>query len=104
MCSFYEIFVIIFYADDLILLLILIGCFCRQLPWLQLDEDNLWVSYLNTIRCYPRHKGCISHKGHISHKGRVSVESEKHTKVLQGHRVDVRRFVCKSGLVVSGAW
>ena len=82
---------ILCYADDLIALNS-DWLFCRQLPWLQLDEDNLWVSYLNTIRCYPRRKGC------------VSIESEKQTKVLQGHRVDVRRFVCKNGLVVSGAW
>ncbi|KAK2170861.1 hypothetical protein NP493_1127g00026 [Ridgeia piscesae] len=62
----------------------------RQLPWLQLDEDNLWVSYLNTIQCFPR-------------KDDGSVSREDQAKVLRGHRVDVRRFVSKGGLVVSGA-
>ena len=65
------------------------GYHFRQLPWLQLDKDKLWVSNSNRINCYKKKPN-----------GHLQVLSDI---VLRGHIQDVGRFKCKQGLVVSGS-
>ncbi|KAK2166400.1 hypothetical protein LSH36_39g00099 [Paralvinella palmiformis] len=61
----------------------------KQLPWLQVNNHNLWVSYKNQIRCYKQQTNGFLH--------------ELPMKLLRGHRDDVGRFVVRDNMVVSGS-
>ena len=60
----------------------------RQLPWMQYDEGQLWISTLNTIKCY-----------RVRYNGTVT---EDRRKRLQLNEDDVSRFVVKNNKAVSG--
>ena len=60
----------------------------RQLPWMQYADQNLWISTLNTIKCYK-----------VRHDGTVVEESRRR---LHLRNEDVSRFVVKNNTVVSG--
>lgn len=61
----------------------------RQLPWMQLEGDLLYISYTNTISCYhPKSNG---------HLRKILA------KTLVAHQDDVCRFTLRDGILVSGA-
>lgn len=68
---------------------VLLQHYTMYMPWLQLERDALWYS-----------KGAAILKFARLADGSVS---DSPVKTLRGHADDVGRFVCKEGLVVSGA-
>lgn len=60
----------------------------KQLPWMQLDGDHLWISYTNSIGCYQ-----------VKNNGRLK---KLLSKTLKGHQDDVCRFMLRDGHLVSG--
>lgn len=61
----------------------------KQLPWMQLENDLLWISYTNTISCYqPKSNGRLR---------KVSA------KTMVAHQDDICRFAHRDGVMASGA-
>lgn len=58
------------------------------MPWIQLENEFLYASYKNVIRCY-RQRQC----------GRLN---EIQARLMRGERDDVARFKCKKNILVAG--
>lgn len=61
----------------------------RYMPRLQLEKNQLWVSWGNHIWAHPRN-------------ARDGTINRRTTRVLRGHTDDVSRFVVRDGWLVSG--
>jgi len=61
----------------------------KQLPWLQLTDQNLWISYSNIVKCYTKKRD-----------GRLQEHSHK---TIRGQSGDVTKFVVRDGVLVSGS-
>ncbi|XP_064630834.1 F-box/WD repeat-containing protein 4-like [Lineus longissimus] len=60
----------------------------RQMPWLQIVGDQIYVSHNNLIHCY-----------RLTKKGTLQ---QLMNRTLNGHTEDVSRFICKDDKIVSG--
>ncbi len=67
---------------------ILFACVCRQMPWMQLEGNMLWVSNKNIISAYG-----------LKSDGRLLAVPYRQ---LTGHNDDVARFVSRDDFVVAG--
>ena len=59
------------------------------MPWLQFDEQHLWASFENVVKCYKQNNDGMLH--------------ELSRKTLKGHSDDVDHFVSKGNTIVTSA-